>query len=211
MSAVLFVCHANLCRSPMAEYIARAVLAADDVGVGSAGTHAVPGRPMHPFAAAVLAGRDPDSAGFRSREVSRDLLSDAALILTASRRERAFCVTLAPGAVGRTFTLRQFSRLAAAAEPVRLTATMEPVPGPGNRPRHGNSNSTGTGTGTGTTVALAAAVAAATRVRGRLQPVVPDADDLADPIGGTPADFRRCAREIEAAMLPIAALIAATG
>ncbi|MEU4569260.1 low molecular weight phosphatase family protein [Micromonospora sp. NPDC023956] len=179
---VLFVCHANLCRSPMAEHLARRTLERWPVAVASAGTEAVTGRPIHPYAAVVTAARGVDTSGFRSRRLSADHLTEATLVLTATRRQRSFCVGLAPATVHRTFTLRQFARLAAAADPPPR-ATGRPV---------------------------RAAVEAAARARSRLQPL-PDADDLVDPIGGTAADFQRCAEEIERSMTPIGVLIAAAG
>jgi protein-tyrosine phosphatase len=118
---ILFVCHANLCRSPIAERLApRAFAAAFDtaaagVVVSSAGTHAYPGSAMHPGSAAVLSEWGIDARDFSSRTVSPSMLLAADLILTAGRQQRAACVTLAPATVRRTFTLRQFSRLAAAA------------------------------------------------------------------------------------------------
>ncbi|MEU9508889.1 low molecular weight phosphatase family protein [Micromonospora sp. NPDC048170] len=180
---VLFVCHANLCRSPMAEYIARRLLAGRAVTVASAGTDAVDDLSMHPHAAklAVEAGGDP--TGFRSRRLRREHLVGATLVLTATRRQRSVCNALAPAVLHRTFTLRQFGRLASAAEP-----TQEPVGG-----------------------LLRAAVEAAARARGRLQPAPGDADDLRDPIGGKSADFRRCAEEIERSMRPLAVLIGTAG
>ncbi|MEH1015752.1 low molecular weight phosphatase family protein [Micromonospora sp. CPCC 206060] len=210
MNDVLFVCHANLCRSPMAEYLARAVLTRHGVSVASAGTHAVPGRSMHPYAAGILDGRGLDPTGFRSREVTRDLLTGAGLVLAASRRERAYCVATAPAAIGRTFTLRQFARLAAAAGPVRrgVAGTVGGVGVPPTAGGVGLLPAADAITGIGV---LPAAVAAAARARSLLQPAGPEADDLTDPIGGTPADFHRCADEIEAAVLPIVGLIAAAG
>ncbi|MBO4209094.1 low molecular weight phosphatase family protein [Micromonospora echinofusca] len=195
----------------MAEYLARLTLARHGLVVGSAGTHAVPGRSMHPYAAGVLDGRGLDPHGFRSRAVTRDLLAGAGLVLTATRRERAYCASTAPGAIGRTFTLRQFARLATAADP-----TPPDVPGSagvvGVPPTAGRVGVLpGTDLPTTGVGRLAAAVAAAVRTRSRLQPAGPEAEDLTDPIGGRPADFRRCAEEIEAAVLPIVALIAATG
>lgn len=183
MDAVLFVCHANLCRSPMAEYIARRLLAERLVAVASAGTGAVDGRPMHPYAASIAAEIGADPAEFRTRELRSAHLAGATLVLTATRRQRSLCAVLAPATLHRTFTLRQFGRLAAAADP-----PVDPAGGP-----------------------LRTAVEAAARARGRLQPATLDADDLRDPMGGTPADFRRCAVEIERAMTPIAALIGAAG
>ncbi|MEU6075030.1 low molecular weight phosphatase family protein [Micromonospora sp. NPDC047074] len=180
---VLFVCHANLCRSPMAEYIARRLLAGQPVSLGSAGTDAVEGLPMHPYAAELAAETGGVPAGFRSRALRPEYLVGATLVLAATRRQRSVCTALAPAALHRTFTIRQFGRLAAAADP-----TTDPADGP-----------------------LRAAVEAAARARGRLQPAAGDADDLRDPIGGTAADFRRCAEEIERSMRPLAALIGTAG
>ncbi|HET9519130.1 MAG TPA: hypothetical protein VFO77_15515, partial [Actinoplanes sp.] len=57
---IVFVCHANLCRSPLAEGLARRMLddafgsAAHTAVVSSAGTHAFAGSPMHQGSAQVL-------------------------------------------------------------------------------------------------------------------------------------------------------------
>jgi protein-tyrosine phosphatase len=190
-SGVLFVCHANLCRSPMAEFIAGRMLGREWAGqripVSSAGTHAIPGYPMHPHAATVTAGLGADPTAFRSRTLNPGALAEAGLVLAATRRERAACVSLVPAAMHRTFTLRQFGRLAAAA------------------------CGAGPATGRDPDGPLAAAVFAARRARGQLQPVGPDEDDLADPLGQPLADFQRCAGEIEAALAPVVKLIAAYG
>ncbi|MEU5908621.1 low molecular weight phosphatase family protein [Micromonospora sp. NPDC047467] len=180
---VLFVCHANLCRSPMAEYLARRLLADRSVLVSSAGTDAMDGMAMHPYALEIAAENGADPTVFASRTLRPEHLADATLVLTATRRQRSVCTALAPGALHRTFTLRQFGRLAAAAE-----TPAEPAGDP-----------------------LRAAIVAAANARGRLQPAAPDADDLRDPIGGTATDFRRCAEEIERSLRPLAALIGATG
>ncbi|MBM0277086.1 arsenate reductase/protein-tyrosine-phosphatase family protein [Micromonospora tarensis] len=180
---VLFVCHANLCRSPMAEYLARRLLADQPVTVASAGTDAIDGLGMHPYALEVAAGSSADPAEFRTRALRPEHLADATLVLTATRRQRSVCTSMVPGALHRTFTVRQFGRLAAAAEP----------------PAESVDDS------------LRAAIAAAAQARGRLQPAAGDDDDLRDPIGGTAADFRRCAEEIERSLRPLAALIGAAG
>lgn len=180
---ILFVCHANLCRSPMAEYLAGWLMAKLPVEVASAGVAAQNGRPMHPFAAQIAANTGRDPAEFRSRALTASHVAEAALVLTATRRQRAACVALVPTAVHRTFTLRQFGRLAELADAPETT----------------------------TAGALGAAVLAAVAARGRLQPAAPTDEDLPDPIGGTPTDFRRCAREIERSLTPVAALIEAAG
>ncbi|WP_262286528.1 low molecular weight phosphatase family protein [Micromonospora sp. MA102] len=188
VDGVLFVCHANMCRSPMAEFIARRLLRELPVVVTSAGTDAPDGAAMHPYAVEVAARTGADPAAFRTRRLRPEHLTRAALVLTATRRQRSVCTALAPAALHRTFTLRQFARLAAAASTEATEATATDVDSP-----------------------LRAAVAAAARARGRLQPATLDADDLGDPIGGSPADFRRCAEEIERSIRPVLALIGTAG
>jgi protein-tyrosine phosphatase len=195
VAGLLFVCHANLCRSPMAEFIARDMLAERlgaaqrSISVSSAGTHALPGRRMHPYAAELAAERGTDPDAFRSRPLTADDIASAGLILTATRRQRSACVALAPAAIRRTFTLRQFARLAAA-------AAIHGWPAP-----HADRQPAGR---------LDAALRAAALARGRLQPAGPDADDLPDPIGSPIAEFRACAREVESALTPMVELIAAS-
>ncbi|WP_245716214.1 low molecular weight phosphatase family protein [Micromonospora humi] len=183
LDEVLFVCQANMCRSPMAEFIARRLLADLPVTATSAGTEAVDGAAMHPYAVEVVTAAGADVTAFRTRRLRAEHLTAADLVLTATRQQRSACTALAPAALGRTFTLHQFARFAAAAAPAGAT---------GDTP-------------------VRAAVAAAVRARGRLQPAAPGADDLWDPIGGSPADFRRCAEEIERSIRPVCALIATAG
>ncbi|MEV0131917.1 low molecular weight phosphatase family protein [Dactylosporangium sp. NPDC050688] len=110
---MLFVCRANLCRSAMAERLARAA----GLDAASAGTHSVPELDMPAEAKAVLRGLGADPEGFASRRLDAGLLAGADLVLTATRAERAHCVTLAPAVAARTFTLRQFGRYLAALPP----------------------------------------------------------------------------------------------
>jgi protein-tyrosine phosphatase len=165
---ILFVCHANICRSPMAERLARKALG-PDVGVSSAGTHAWHGAAMHPYTEAVLAERGADTREFGSRPVTPAMLAAADLVLTASREQRAACATLLPAALRRTFTLRQFGRLAATVDSRGDLAQL------------------------------------LDSVRGVIaQPVGPEEDDLADPLGGPVEAFRVCADEIQGVLDVIA-------
>jgi protein-tyrosine phosphatase len=179
--AVLFVCHANQCRSPMAQRLLTRTLTdhfgagAKQVLVASGGTHASPGSPMHPSAAEVLTERGIGPGCFASRPLTREFVGGADLILTANRDQRAECVSLVPAATPHTFTLRQFARLAALAEPDNERET--PLP---DRLR-----------------AMLDDLAAA---RARLQPVDPRHDELVDPIGRPVSAFRKCADQIQSAL-----------
>lgn len=172
---ILFVCHANLCRSPLAERLARRAFddafgpAAAAVTTASAGTHAYAGSAMHRSSADVLAECGVDAGGFLSRTVTPAVLADADLVLTATRDQRSACVTLAPGAVRRTFTLRQFARFAAAA----------PAPRTGGVPQR-----------------LSGLVDGVNATRHTVPAAPGDADDLPDPVGRPIEAFRVCAEDV---------------
>ena len=84
MPSILFVCTANICRSPMAMALFRAKLGeqADSWRVESAGTWAADGEPAHPKAQLAIAERGLDLSRHYSRSVSRELLRQFNLILT---------------------------------------------------------------------------------------------------------------------------------
>lgn len=103
---VLFVCTANICRSPVMELTARAMAAGSDVEFASAGTQGFEDAPVDEAMAATLApglGKD-----FRSRRLTRALLQDADLVLTAESSHRAHILEEHPQLHRRVFTLGQF-------------------------------------------------------------------------------------------------------
>ncbi|PWN04888.1 adenylyl-sulfate kinase [Nocardioides silvaticus] len=119
--AVLFVCTANICRSPYMELRAGAFL--DDpaaIEFASAGTHGFRDRGVDPTMAGVLARRgvgDEQIAAFRSRPLTRDLIQAADLVLTAETVHREFVLEEAPGAFRKVFTLGQFAETVARVAP----------------------------------------------------------------------------------------------
>ncbi len=92
MPAVLIVCMANMCRSPMAMALLRKRLA--DAGlagswrVESAGTWGREGAPIAAGAQHALAERGIDLNAHRSRGVSAELLREFDLILTMTRSQQ---------------------------------------------------------------------------------------------------------------------------
>ncbi len=171
---VLHVCTGNICRSPMAERLTRAGLAArlgvaaDRVLVESAGTWGHTGSPMEPEAEATLRSYGVDGADFRARELVAEHVVAADLVLGATREHRAAAVVLQPRAAARTFTLREFARLTAAVEPGSLPA--------GDVVERGR-----------------ALVRAAAGRRGLAPPGRPSDDDLADPYHAPLSSFATCA------------------
>jgi protein-tyrosine phosphatase len=155
-----------------------------DIDAASAGVKARTGEPMHPLAADALRALGADAGGFASRQVYPAMLAGSDLVLTAGCEQRAACVTLAPATLRRTFTLRQFGRLAAGADPARVRA--------GTAARR-----------------LDTLVEEACRVRGGAQPVAPGDDDVADPVAGS-GDIHTCTAQILAALRPVLRLLADT-
>lgn len=205
--SVLMVCTGNICRSPMAERLALARLtrlteqaglsgaAEPVVRVSSAGVRAWAGEPMDPHAAIVLAERGADCVGFRARPVTSTMVERADLVLCATRAHRAEVVTLAPRAVRRAFTLREFARLTETIEPEHIDAMAATISA---RDPYECFRAVGN----------AFVVTAASR-RGMAPPALPEDDDLVDPLGCGLDAFRACAEGIEAALKPSIRLLAA--
>lgn len=98
---VLFVCTGNLCRSPMAEYLAQAELAAlgaRDVLVESAGTLGLDGSPAARPAVARLRGLGIDMSGHRARELTPQMLAEADLVVVMEKGHMADVLAMAPAA-----------------------------------------------------------------------------------------------------------------
>ena len=119
---ILTVCSGNICRSPLAEQLLRAGLAGiDGVTVGSAGTIAMVGAGM-PAEAKALAVRygSTDAESHQARQLDEQAIRDADLVLGLAREHRRAVVELVPAATRRTFTLREFARLAASVTDIDL-------------------------------------------------------------------------------------------
>lgn len=92
MPGILFVCHANRFRSPLAAAFMRQRLVREgqlDWRVESAGTWTEAGLPAHPFVVRYAARFGVDLKRHRSQPVSAELLSgyDLALVMEAGQRE----------------------------------------------------------------------------------------------------------------------------
>ncbi len=110
---ILTVCSGNICRSPAAELLLTEALG-DAVSVASAGTIARPGLMVSPEMAQLLAEDQVPSYLFRSRRLDEASIVNADLVLALTREHRSRVVSLVPTALRRTYTLKEFARLAAA-------------------------------------------------------------------------------------------------
>ena len=90
---VLFVCHANVCRSPMAEAVFRHLVEEaglrSSIEIDSAGVMAMDGSPPHPLTVAACAAHGVVASG-QARQLFRDDLfsSDHVLLADASNLRR---------------------------------------------------------------------------------------------------------------------------
>lgn len=179
---VLFVCTANLCRSPMAEFLLRHTVAEAglDWQVASAGTRAMTGRGAHPNTLTVLGERGvptPPVGAWAARQLTPELIRQADLVLAAAAEHRRAVVSMLPAAVQRTFLLLDFARLCEAAD-----ADPAPADDPGRQ-----------------------LLSAARLARARVQ-AVPVADlEVADPIGHPVPFYRDTAASVAAANRSIVA------
>ncbi len=188
---VLYVCAGNLCRSVLAERLARRALRVRPGGyagrfqVTSAGIRAVTGQPAHPYTLATLARSGADTDGFVARRLTPALVRDSDLVLTATVRHRDHVVSLLPAASRRTFTILEFARIAASV--------------PAGAARDTSALATGTPAGpaqpTDVTGYARRIVDTVATLRGQVAYVAPAADDIADP-PRRPAAFRACARDV---------------
>jgi protein-tyrosine phosphatase len=110
---VLFVCTANICRSPMAEGVFRTL--AQRAGlekaftIASAGTTSIhAGEPPTPAAVAAAARRGYDISGQRSRPVSKEDIAAADYVLAMDRSHMADLRWLAPR--DKTECLQMFTK-----------------------------------------------------------------------------------------------------
>ncbi|QYJ15066.1 Protein-arginine-phosphatase [Rubrobacter xylanophilus DSM 9941] len=106
---VLFVCTANICRSPMAAALFNALAEERSLPhrAESAGVAALEGAGMAPYAREALAELGIRDEGHRAQQVSRELLERADLVLVMGPRhlreiERSF------GSSRKVYTLRGF-------------------------------------------------------------------------------------------------------
>lgn len=100
---LLVVCAGNICRSPVAEAMLRRALPQRQVG--SAGLGALEGQGVEPTARALAEADGLEVADHVARQLTRELLADADLILVMSAGQRRAVGELAPEALGKTMTL----------------------------------------------------------------------------------------------------------
>jgi protein-tyrosine phosphatase len=198
MTRVLFVCTGNVHRSVLAERLLAARLPPGSaVRPESAGTEAWPRPGMESSTRAVLEKLGGDGSGFAARPLTAQLVAGAALVLGLAREHREAAVRLAPSAMRRCFTLKEFVRLA-------VGGVDEVRGGEGAATAHGGVPD---GEGPRVVDGFDVVVAAAAGRRGAAAPVPPAEDDVADPWGRPHSVLYGCAREIDGAVSTLGRLL----
>lgn len=105
---VLFVCTANIARSPYAERQARLIVG-DAIGLSSAGVPGVAGESMDEQLAALLRRRGGDSEGHVSRVLTEAVLETADLTLTFEFAQQMRILDRWPERRDRVLGLHQFA------------------------------------------------------------------------------------------------------
>lgn len=184
---VLTVCTGNVCRSPLAEGLLRMVLAGLPVTVHSAGTAALVDDQMTEQNRIIAAEFGvADGEDHRARQLAVEHLREADLVLALTREHRRAVVEMLPRASRYTFTLREFGRLAEAADASEIEVSAQ----------------------TGIEDRLRQAVDLVAQLRGSLPPLAdPADDDVVDPYRRSDEVYALSAQQIVPAVNAAAKLL----
>jgi protein-tyrosine phosphatase len=116
---ILVVCIGNICRSPTVEALLKSRLAERGIDVSSAGIHALVDKPMDSTALEVLREHHGDHPDHKGRQLTRELLQQADLILTMETGHVKRIVQMAPEAQGKTFLLGKWQNNQEIPDPYR--------------------------------------------------------------------------------------------
>lgn len=182
MGHVLVVCTGNVCRSPYIERVLAHELAGTGISVSSAGTGALVGAPIEKHAAERARAAGASTENYAARQVTREMVAEADLIIAAAREHLGPLVQLYPRALRYAFALRDLGDLLAVAKASDIAA----APGDNH-------------------VAKVAATAIAER--GIVNPRLPDQSGVIDPFRQSPQVFDQMVEQVNEALPTVIAAL----
>jgi protein-tyrosine phosphatase len=117
LTDILAVCGGNVCRAPYITARLRSCL--PGLRISSAGTTAVMGAPPADEVLRALARHGITGYSDVGRSLTRGLIGNARLVITAARIHRVQVVAMDRRAAGKTFTLKELARVVSTGPPVR--------------------------------------------------------------------------------------------
>ncbi|MCX7121801.1 MAG: low molecular weight phosphotyrosine protein phosphatase [Gammaproteobacteria bacterium] len=109
---ILFVCVGNICRSPAAEYWARAQLQKSgfkDIQIASAGLHAVQSAPIAKEMQTILDRFKIDAGQHRGKQIDANDIARAEIIFTMETWQQQELLLAFPSGRGKIFSLGKWS------------------------------------------------------------------------------------------------------
>lgn len=116
--SLLFVCTGNICRSPMAEFLARGIIDAWDpalaegVRLRSAGVIAMDGNPATDQAVEAMASRGIDLSGHRAARLTGEMIRESDLVLVMEEEHLRVASSIEPGGHRKAFLLLKLAEAA---------------------------------------------------------------------------------------------------
>ena len=107
---ILVVCVGNICRSPTVEALLKSRLAHRGIDVSSAGLGALVDKPMDSTALEVLREHGGDHPDHKGRQLTREMLQQADIVLTMEKRHVESIARMAPEVRGKTFLLGKWQK-----------------------------------------------------------------------------------------------------
>jgi protein-tyrosine-phosphatase len=110
---MLFVCTGNICRSPVAEFLAEGIARESGLSLraSSAGVEAEIGKGMTPGAARTLASRGVRGSNHIARQLSGDMLAAADEVYALTRQHKAVIIARFPAHSAKIKVLREAAGL----------------------------------------------------------------------------------------------------
>ena len=114
MKKIIFICHGNVCRSTMAEFLMKDMLKKEgmekDFSISSRGTSTEElGNPVHPGKRRILAGLGISCEGKFARQITREECQNADMLIIMDERNRRNLAPFLGGQSEKVFTLLSFA------------------------------------------------------------------------------------------------------